>query len=547
MTKRPTFIVNSTIPRDKIEEKMGAAEYSYRFILKGFEPLLTELGDVVEVSDPHTEVDSIYERCLSRGAPCVFLHFTAPHNYLSGLRCPSVLVFAWEYDSIPTDHWEGNGANDWRAGLRSAGAAIVLSEHTARAVKAAMGGDYSVAAIPTPVFDVCEKRRQANQTPCAEKKLGLHFTGVLVDSRDMPLAPHTPDREEIEELSLAEDRTSYFIYVRGLELNAREAALNAREAEIAAREEAVARDEAPIAADRIREIEDAIRRRYSIRARLGSLKQRLLKNAPPDQDNATNEQPPAPDENASFEEAAAAPDPQQPNALFIEGIIYLAVLNPYDLRKNWRDMVTAFCTAFRDTDDATLLIKISTEFITRFSDELVEHLRRLQRFSCRVVVLKAHLDGELYDQLMISATYYVNTSFGEGQCLPLGEALAAGTPAIAPRITAMEDYIDESCCFIPPTRIEPTYWQHDPRKAYRTRHHRIDWTALVEAYQESYSVAKQDHERYAQMSRNAIAAARRHSSSVALREKLASFLVELPHLSRDGTSGDTAKRSEAAQ
>ena len=161
MSANSLFIVASRAPKGNIKSIMGAAEYSYHFVMRGFQPLLAEFGEVVEIDDPATEADDIYNQATRDGRLCQFLHFTAPHNYDPTINCPTALVFAWEYDTIPTEHWEGDGSYDWRTGLSAAGAAIVHSEHTVRAVKRAMGEDYPVIAIPRPTFDPCADLRAA--------------------------------------------------------------------------------------------------------------------------------------------------------------------------------------------------------------------------------------------------------------------------------------------------------------------------------------------------------------------------------------------------
>ena len=43
----------------------------------------------------------------------------------------------------------------------------------------------------------------------------------------------------------------------------------------------------------------------------------------------------------------------------VDGVIYVSVFNPQDGRKNWHRLITAFCWAFREIDDATLVLKIT--------------------------------------------------------------------------------------------------------------------------------------------------------------------------------------------
>ncbi|MFK7732179.1 MAG: glycosyltransferase [Pseudomonadales bacterium] len=531
MSNSLQFIVCSQASDANVAEKLGSAEYSYHFVLKGYLPLLRKLGEVVEVENPAEDVDKVYRQACEQGKRCVFLHFTAPHNMISGIECPTLLVFAWEYNTIPTEHWGNNGKHDWRVGLSSVNGAIVLSEHTVSAVKNAMGEDYAVASIPTPVFDGAENLRLRNDRLKPVKRLSVEFSGMLVDSRDIALVPHVLTAEEAQELSLNESRYSYFLYLRGLELDAKDAELSAREQKI--RNEEITLDER-LRASHTLQVEDHLAARNTVRFALGTLKRALFRQALPKPEfellkssiEASGKELEQADDQApekNFDDLVHE-DPVNENCLFAEGVIYTTVLNPLDLRKNWQDMLTAFCTAFRDKEDAVLVIKVSVQFITRFSDELIDHLRRLHRFSCRVVIIKSHLSDEEYARLMSGTSFYVNTSFGEGQCIPLTEALAAGIPAIAPSITAMEEYVNTDCCLVPGTHIEPTYWQQDPRKSYRAVHHKISWPDLVDAFKTSYEIASNDADRYSEMSNTAIESIKRYSSTPVLEHKLASFL-----------------------
>lgn len=87
-----------TIARD-----LGRAEYSYYFVLKEFRPLLEQLGIVIEITDPEHEVDRIHNAAIRRGIDCVFLCFAPPHLVPGGLVCPTVPVFAWEFDTLPNE------------------------------------------------------------------------------------------------------------------------------------------------------------------------------------------------------------------------------------------------------------------------------------------------------------------------------------------------------------------------------------------------------------------------------------------------------------
>ncbi|MEG6655396.1 glycosyltransferase family 1 protein, partial [Pseudomonas aeruginosa] len=63
------IIIHSETNKTTIRQNLGRPEYSYYFVLKEFRPLLEEIGQVVEVSDPDELVDRLYHDCRKRGEP----------------------------------------------------------------------------------------------------------------------------------------------------------------------------------------------------------------------------------------------------------------------------------------------------------------------------------------------------------------------------------------------------------------------------------------------------------------------------------------------
>ena len=158
------FILHSEIDANSIRDNLGKPEYSYYFVLKAFQPALEQLGDVVLVQRPAEEVDPIFEACAARGEPCLFFAFAPPNAVTLGLKCPTIVVVAWEFSTIPDGGWNlANPREDWRYVFGRLGFAISLSTHTANVVKAAMGGDFPIFAIASPVYD----RVQALNVPRA--------------------------------------------------------------------------------------------------------------------------------------------------------------------------------------------------------------------------------------------------------------------------------------------------------------------------------------------------------------------------------------------
>ena len=92
------------------------------------------------------------------------------------------------------------------------------------------------------------------------------------------------------------------------------------------------------------------------------------------------------------------------------------------------------------------------------------------------------------------------------------EFMSAGRPAIAPRHTAMLDYVTEENAFVPHSRTRQSVWPHDPRRAIRCLRQQISFSGLVECFRRSYAVARYDAPLYAQMSAAATAALKAYCS-----------------------------------
>lgn len=413
------LLVHTSTSANSIPQQLGRPEYSYRFVLREFMPLLKQLGKVVEVVDPAHEVDPIYLDCLERGEPCLFLCFLPPNKTPIDLACPTISVFAWEFETLPDEAFAGKPRNDWRRVLAKLGSAITHSSYTVTGVQAQLGEDFPVASIPAPLWD----RMQALRYMPAPSRLVV-LDGLLIDST----------------------RTDLSAYC----------------------------------------------------------KSKLL---------------------------AAAPDalPLPPNlheyqgSIDLYGVVYTAVLNPHDSRKDWPQMINAFCEAFHDKPDATLLIKLTHYDPTALIPEMLEAIYTMGPSTCRVLLVHAYLEEPEYHALLRNTTYALSVSRGEGQCLPLMEYMSAGVPAVACRHTSMLDYVDDDCAFVINSSPQLGAWPHDQRQAYRTLRQRVHYQSLVEAYRRSYYVALHEPDVYMSMSHAAVGSLKRYCSNAVLLPRLRQF------------------------
>jgi glycosyltransferase involved in cell wall biosynthesis len=215
-----------------------------------------------------------------------------------------------------------------------------------------------------------------------------------------------------------------------------------------------------------------------------------------------------------------------PCAVTLSGVVYTAVFNPGDVRKHWPALLEGFLWNLREEPEATLLLKLIHHDANAALRMIVDALTMFAPFRCRIVAIHGYLPDEAYDAMIVGTSYAVNSAMGEGLCLPLVEFMSAGTPAIAPDHTAMQDYVTSANAFPVRSTADWSQWPHDPRGVMRCLNRLIEWDSLSEAYAESWRVAHGDPARYAAMSRAAVESLRLHCSERVIEKRLREFLEE---------------------
>jgi glycosyltransferase involved in cell wall biosynthesis len=136
------------------------------------------------------------------------------------------------------------------------------------------------------------------------------------------------------------------------------------------------------------------------------------------------------------------------------GAVFLAVCNPYDKRKNLASLIEGFVLATEGRDDAVLIVKlVNSGQFDHPSGYLFHQMRVLfGNPHCidedRVILFSAYLSDEEMAAMYGAADFYVCTSIGEGQNLPLLEAMAHGCIPVSVQNTAMRDYIAEDASVV---------------------------------------------------------------------------------------------------
>lgn len=419
--------------------QMGRPEYSYRYVLREYMPMLEDLGQVMELERPE-DADRLYREAQEHNEPFVFLCFMPPHKTPIELDCPTIPVFAWEYWALPNEAFDGKPRNDWTRMLARLGMGITHSDFTVDSVQAALDADFPIASIPAPLWE-----RVQQIEPSVELPVTLDIDGMVIDSRETEVTSYRWSRQQ-----------------------------------------QIKPDILPLPAE-------AERRKQQVT---------------------------------------------------LDGVIYTTILNPQDGRKNWAEMITGFCQAFRYKRDATLFLKMTHYDPTDLIPEMLETLNKMSPFQCRVLLVDAHLPGNDYEYLLRASSFAVNASNGEGQALPVMEYMSAGKPAVTPAHTAMKSYVNDECAFIVDSSLEAGTWPQDRRQALRALRYRVHFQSLVRAFQCSYHVATREPETYAAMSAAARASLRAYCSRAVLTEKLDHFIRHALKIRDEATQPASGKTAE---
>lgn len=458
------FLVTTPVDLGDLPGRLGAADYSYGFVLKAIGPALDQIGSWRPVTRPECRLVAAAAQAAVEGFRPVHLAISPLQSVYLTPAVPTILFPFWEFPRLPDRDFGFDTRQNWARIAGSADLIVTACRLTAGAFERA-GVTVPLGIVPVPV-------------PPESFRVPDWHPGHSWTVRCRHVSWGGPSTETPHETSAGPDLRES-MPLRGLP-----------------------------------RIERGLRRRYhryvrpwisdGAAHRVRRVKQSVLRRA-------------------------EIPPPRiEPSPLTLSGLTYTSIFNLGDPRKNPRDLLSAFLTAFRDRDDVTLVLKLATSPVTELIE--LERISGLYRalgieHRCRVVVITDYLTEEDLERLYRSTTYYVNTSHAEGACLPLQRALAAGRPGIAPAHTAMADYLDGAAGFVVASHPEPAAWPHDPEQRCETTWHRLVWSDLHDQLQRSARVAEDDPGGYLALSgegrRRIAALASREAAATALRQALA--------------------------
>jgi glycosyltransferase involved in cell wall biosynthesis len=439
------LLVTSMYSEGDLARLLGRDSYSYRYVYRAFAHLLDRWGKHRDASGPRGALEQAVAEVRRQACKPIHLSFLPLHLMEVVANVPNIAVPAWEFPDIPALDLENDPRQNWARRAERMDLIITHTQFSRDAfVRAGVRTPVHVVPVPTPSAYF--------QTP--DWQPGQHTVldcpcYIFPQPTALPRPPRPWVSTETGHLpSRLSLRQLYKKCVKAMPCHLGKAMYRSARA---------------------------------VRAALWSARQ-VFKET---------------DIRQVY--------PPRPN-LELTGVVYTAILNPFDARKNWQDLLSGYLLALKDREDATLVVKlvVSADWEAAALAEMFAFYRSTGvSHRCKLVFVTAYLSDEQLVELTKASTYYINTSRAEGSCLPLQNFMAAGRPALAPPHTGMADSIDEHCAFALESHPEPAPWPQEIGGGYRTTWHRLVWQSLHDQLRASYETAQRDQAHYQTLARRA--------------------------------------------
>lgn len=450
---------------------LGVPGQGVQFLKRAIWPVLNAIGEPVGVG-LDADLPAICQGYREANRPVVLCHFGLPLLQSVEPDCSCFYVFPWAFADLPPE------AAAWRAPLARSVGAITFSQQAANAIRTLMGDDFPVLVSAAQPWERFAELAPDEGLAASLGPRTLNFHGQLLDSPAIGLC--------VDGLARVESPSP---------------SPQVQEAPVVAVQ--------PLTWRRRLAISRTLLRDWWNEAVIEPLRQR----------------PPA---LATSEAPLQVPDgtlPAVEQKVRLHGVVFTCVLSAEDRSRNWTEMLTAFCWTFRNQPDATLVFKLTHSNLSSGRIAMLTNLSRLSPFQCRVVVINGYLEDAEYARLIAASHYLVHPAQSEGSALTVQEFMSAGRPVLAPRHSALCEWIGDDHAFLIRSTEQPAYWVLDADKRLHLRDHRLDWASMCEVFARAFAVAMENPQRYRQLSRAAREAARERCAQARLVDGWQQFLA----------------------
>ena len=539
-------------------------------MLDAFLPLLEQLGTVVVLDTLDSNFKSKCQLHMD-GKESVYLFAFAPPDHIPrDLPCHVIPVFPWAYPTIADVQSEPGSSRNLPVSLKGFSTAMTYSSFAREAINEATDSMLQVAVIPAPIWDQWSETRLESVPVKPVKKDTLRLNKVVVDSMDYALAGETiyPGKSIISPLQDVAKRRrdsgrveahfgSYSSHAMGVGFYGPEGwgmwsrslspwiklshavrgktrfklALSAHGPNIG-REIQVSiggQTTTIIPESQVSEFEFLL----DIQASGNVLRfDNLSRINPKRADDPRTMGIGVASLSILTEEAGGALSSDDVKAadfksLHLQGVVYTALVEPADRKDCWKDIILAFCLALRREHNANLILVVERTDLLTYINDLLELWCKLTAFDCRIIAVQGVLNTAERSALIEASSFIVNNASAESYCQSLMDFMSCGIPAIAPNHTAMKDYISSENAFVVESNSEPCSWPDDLEGRYNTLCYRPNWESLLQAFENSFTVANKSPDTYEAMSKAAICAQKVYCSLDSTSSQLRDFLAKV--------------------
>lgn len=186
-----------------------------------------------------------------------------------------------------------------------------------------------------------------------------------------------------------------------------------------------------------------------------------------------------------------------------DGVVYSVVLTPASAeRDDWKEMMAAFCWAFRDDPGVALVIQAPNTSIASFFSKFVFHLYRIGNVRCPIYVTLPQAGTVVEESLAATSTFYVHLDDTDEGRVIFHRYLRSGTPAVASLGVEEAARYGDALILATPMR-RPSRVPGSRCRVSRTMTDEIDWNTVEVAFEQSHHLATKERDRYASMQKAA--------------------------------------------
>jgi hypothetical protein len=181
---------------------------------------------------------------------------------------------------------------------------------------------------------------------------------------------------------------------------------------------------------------------------------------------------------------------------FINGVVYTAIIDPAAPHSNFRDLLSAFCAALGEHQDANLIILAPPQSTLEQLSLMTRLISSHQPIKCRIIICQGEVDTHNLNYLYQVSSYYLSACQHESSSgLSLSFA-SRGIPTVAPFHSALRDSMCASSSLIVKSSREPMHKSLNNDEQLHSFQYRINWESLRDQIKQAHRISTEKPEEF---------------------------------------------------